>query len=73
VLTLFDDDWNGYRDEDDFSASADFTAITGARLASTDSKEKAMLATLAPGTHTAQISRKGDTSGVALIEVYDLP
>ena len=58
---------------DDFSASADFTAITGARLAPTDGKEKAMLATLAPGTHTAQISRKGDTSGVALIEVYDLP
>jgi hypothetical protein len=34
--------------------------------------ESAIVATLAPGTYTAIVSGKGQTSGAALVEVYDL-
>jgi hypothetical protein len=35
--------------------------------------DSALLVTLAPGSYTAQVSGPGATTGVALIEVYDLP
>jgi cell division septation protein DedD len=37
-----------------------------------DNLESAMVETLAPGNYTAIVSGKNNTSGVALIEVYDL-
>jgi len=41
-------------------------------LAPTDTLESAVDATLAPGAYTAVIKGRNDTSGVALVEVYDL-
>jgi hypothetical protein len=38
----------------------------------TDSLEAAILVTLAPGSYTAILRGNGNTSGVALVEVYDL-
>jgi hypothetical protein len=38
----------------------------------TNNLESAIVATLAPGTYTAIVRGNGDTSGVALVEVYDL-
>ncbi len=38
----------------------------------TDDRESAIVATLDPGSYTAIVQGKGDTSGVALVEVYDL-
>jgi hypothetical protein len=38
----------------------------------TDPRESAILTTLQPGAYTAIVSGKGGTSGVALVEVYDL-
>jgi hypothetical protein len=38
----------------------------------TDDLESAILATLSPGTYTAILRGNGSTSGVALVEVYDL-
>jgi hypothetical protein len=32
-----------------------------------------MIVTLAPGAYTAQVSGIGDTTGLALVEVYELP
>ncbi len=45
-------------------------ALTG--LAPTNDKESAIDATLAPGAYTAVVRGKSNTSGVALVEVYDL-
>jgi hypothetical protein len=38
-----------------------------------NSKDAAMIATLAPGAYTAQVSGVGGASGVALVEIYEVP
>ena len=43
-------------------------AVEQARWASWD-----MVVTLAPGNYTAQVTGVNNTTGVALIEVYELP
>ena len=37
------------------------------------SNDAAILLTLAPGVYTAQVSGSGGTTGIALVEVYDVP
>ncbi|MBA3963754.1 MAG: alpha/beta hydrolase [Chthoniobacterales bacterium] len=46
--------------------------ITASGLAPSDPREPAILATLPPGTYTALVSGVGNTTGVSLVEVYDL-
>jgi hypothetical protein len=46
--------------------------LIDSKVAPTDSQEAAIVATLAPGSYTATVRGKGDTSGVALVEVYNL-
>ena len=41
-------------------------------LAPTNDLESAILVTLPPGNYTAIVQGKNDTSGVGLVEVYDL-
>jgi hypothetical protein len=41
-------------------------------LAPTDAKESALLATLPPGAYTTIVRGVNDTTGVALVEVYNL-
>jgi hypothetical protein len=40
--------------------------------APTNANESAIIADLAPGNYTAIVSGVGNTTGVALVEVYDL-
>jgi hypothetical protein len=47
-------------------------AIQATGIPPTDNMESAIDATLAPGAYTAIVRGLGNTSGVALIEVYDL-
>lgn len=47
--------------------------VTGATSLDVGSKDAAMLITLAPGLYTAHVRGVGNTTGVALIEVYDVP
>ncbi|MFL6519438.1 MAG: DUF4394 domain-containing protein [Chthoniobacterales bacterium] len=72
VLTLKDINGVTLATNDDWQSSqaADITA-TG--LAPTDSAESAILTSLAPNTYTAIVSGKGSETGVALVEVYQLP
>ena len=49
-----------------------FTA-TGAFQLPATSRDSALLLTLPPGSYTAQISGVGGATGVALVEVYELP
>lgn len=37
------------------------------------SRDAVLLVTLAPGSYTAQVSGVGNTTGVALVEIYDVP
>jgi hypothetical protein len=46
--------------------------ISASGLAPKDARESALIATLQPGTYTAVIRGKNDTTGVALVEIYDL-
>jgi len=49
------------------------TQIAATGLAPTDDREAAILSTpLAPGNYTAIVSGSGGTTGVALVEVYQL-
>ena len=51
--------------------AATFTSV-GAFALSTTSRDSAVLATLAPGNYTAQVAGVGNTTGVALVEVYEI-
>lgn len=46
--------------------------ITATTLAPSNPREAAIVATLGPGNYTAIISGAGSSTGVALVEVYDL-
>ncbi len=47
--------------------------IESAGLPPGDDREAALLATLTPGNYTAIVKGRNKTTGVALVEVYDLP
>ena len=72
VLTLRDVNGTVLATNDDWQTSqgADITA-TG--LAPTNNAESAILASLPAGNYTGVVSGKGSASGLALIEIYQLP
>ena len=62
------DDWGGAG-----ALATAFRDVSAFALASATSRDSALLISLAPGSYTAQISGVGNTTGVALIEVYEIP
>ena len=64
---------------DDWGSAGDATAITaaqrlvGAFALPTGSKDAVLLLSLAPGAYTAQLTGAGAATGVALVEVYEVP
>ena len=62
------DDWGGQT-----QIAAVGTAVGAFALASNGSKDAAILVTLPPGVYSAKASGVGATTGVALIEVYEVP
>ncbi|MBI5689643.1 MAG: PD40 domain-containing protein [Verrucomicrobia bacterium] len=64
--TAFNDNWGG--------AAAISTASNqvGAFALNPTSRDAAILATLPPGSYTAQVSGVGGATGVALVELYDV-
>lgn len=71
TLELFDG--NGVRfAENDGWRSTQEADIAASALAPTDDREPAIIASLAPGNYTAIVRGKNATSGVALVEMYDL-
>ena len=62
VIIAFNNDW---RDTEQ-------VAIEGTGIPPIDNKESAILATLAPGPYTAIVRGLNDTTGVGLVEVYNL-
>jgi hypothetical protein len=45
----------------------------GAFALSANSRDAVLLTTLEPGAYTAQVSGVGGASGVALVEIYEVP
>ena len=62
------DDWGGTA-----ALSSVFRDVGAFALPSTTSRDSALLVTLTPGSYTAQVSGVNNTSGVALVEIYEVP
>lgn len=62
VLIAQDDDWRTHQEQ----------ALIASGLAPTDDRESAILMSVTPGNYTAIVRGKNDTTGVALVEVYNL-
>lgn len=69
VTLLTNDNWS---DTSAVDAIAEATRTVGAFAFHAGSKDAATLAELAPGSYTVQVRGVADTTGIALIEVYDL-
>jgi subtilisin family serine protease/outer membrane protein assembly factor BamB len=68
TLLQSNDNWGGTT-----ALTSAFSRIGAFALANGTSRDAALLVTLAPGSYTAQVSGTGGTTGVALVEVYELP
>ena len=70
-LTVKLDENNDWGGNDRLLAA--FAQVGAFPMASPGSRDAAMVVTLVPGNYTAQVSGAGGTTGVALVEVYELP
>jgi hypothetical protein len=61
------DNWGGSA-----ALASAFSSVAAFPLAST-SRDAVLLVTLEPGSYTAQVSGVGNTTGIALVEVYEMP
>ncbi|CAN5769241.1 hypothetical protein BH20VER1_BH20VER1_29870 [soil metagenome] len=80
VLTVFDENGQVIATNDNFATSANAAEINAIGLAPNSPNEAAVLVTVTPtsatrngGLYTAQVTGKGGATGVALVEVYELP
>lgn len=71
VLTLFDKDGNTIATNDNYKSDQE-EELEEAGLAPENDNEAAILATLAPGEYTVQVTGKGTATGVALVEIYQI-
>lgn len=75
-LTLFRADSAKIAENDDWDGapvlSAAFAAV-GAFALPRDSRDAALLATLAPGSYTVQVTGAKSATGTALVEIYEAP
>ncbi len=67
TLIQSNDNWGGGANIASTAASVGAFGLDGA------SKDAVLLVTLPPGGYTAQVSGVGNTTGVAIIEIYDVP
>lgn len=74
TVTLFGASGGTLRSNDNWeTASAATMQTVGAFALSANSKDAALVATLAPGSYTLQVSGSGGATGVVLVEVYEVP
>jgi hypothetical protein len=72
ATTLELHDANGSVISNDGWRSAQESEIIATTIPPTDDRESAILATLVPGNYTAIVRGKNDTTGVAVVEAYNL-
>ncbi len=72
-LTLFNAAGTSIATNDNWSASdAGTMTNVGAFALTAGSRDSAIVTTLSPGSYTAQVKGVGDTTGLALVEVYEI-
>jgi hypothetical protein len=71
AIVTSNDDWAA--SSDTASTLAATAAQVGAFALLPNSRDSALLLTLAPGTYTAQVSGADGGTGIALVEVYEVP
>jgi hypothetical protein len=69
-LVADNNDWGGSTNP---AALASTAQAVGAFALPNGSRDAALLVTLTPGAYTAQVSGVNSTTGVALVEVYEVP
>jgi hypothetical protein len=72
VLTLYNASGTPIATNDNWQTGQQASQITAEGLAPTVPAESAIRETLAPASYTAVVTGKNETSGVALVEMYDL-
>jgi hypothetical protein len=72
TLELHDSQGGIIASNDDWGSSADAASIATTGLQPTDNRESAILATLTPGAYTAVVRGAGDSTGVGIVEAYQL-
>jgi len=72
ILELHDSSGQTIAINDNWGDSANRQEIIDSSLAPTNNNEAAVLMTLAPGAYTAIVRGVNGTTGVALVEIYDL-
>ena len=72
VLELRDSTGALHTSNDDWKDSPQRAEIEASGAAPNDDKESAILRTLSPGAYTAILRGKDNTTGIALVEAYDL-
>lgn len=70
TLLATNDNWGDSADAADVAAAA---AGAGAFPLAAGGKDAALIATLSPGSYTASLTGAAGTTGIALVEVYELP
>ena len=72
VLTLYDSSGTAIATNDDWRTNANVQEIIDSTVAPPDDKEAALLLPLQPAAYTAIVTGAGETTGIGLVEVYDL-
>jgi pimeloyl-ACP methyl ester carboxylesterase len=72
TLELHDIQGNVIAFNDNWVDSPDAAAISATTIPPSDNRESAILANLPPGQYTAIVRGSGDTTGVAVVEAYQL-
>jgi len=72
TLELHDGQGNVMTSNDNWRDTQE-AAIIGTTIPPTDNRESAILANLPPGQYTAIVRGKNNSTGVAVVEVYQLP
>jgi arylsulfate sulfotransferase len=72
VITLYDASGTAIASNDNWGSGAQASQIVADGLAPSAPAESALRATLAPAAYTAVVTGKNGTTGVGLVEIYDL-
>ena len=72
TLELHDSSGNLLASNDDWGSGTQATAISASGYQPSNAKESAIIATLASGNYTAIVRGVNDSTGIALVDAYDL-
>ncbi len=72
TIELFNQNGDAINQNDDFATSPQRSEIQSRGLAPEDERESALLQNVTPGNYTAIVRGKADTTGVGLVEVYNV-